>query len=530
MSSLTQPVLRSEPDIAPADPAPPSTEALAQALAASEARYHRLLTTCPSGIYVLDREGRFVEVNPAASEILGRPAEELIGTDFRKVVAPEDMENAEPDLHALQDGRGPDEVELYVVRPTGERRLLHISRALVMEEGRIVGVQGIGRDVTEERAREMQLRRAERSASIGPLLSGVCHELNNPLTSIKSFAELLLLDERSDEDREAIEIMQREAHRAAKIVSDLRVVARQSQEAGSGRGMVEINDIVGQVLAERELALAADGVRIACDFCPDLPPVWAVRTQVAQVVAHLLSNAERAVRDREGERQITVRTFAAGKHVSFVVRDNGEGIAPESLDRIFDPFWTTRPAGEGTGLGLSLSQGIVSDHGGRIRVDSKPGCGAAFTVDLPSAAQPPLAVGDCPSDASAVHGLRILVVDDEASIRFSLARYLERRGHRVQEADEGEAALALLAQSAATDPFDIILADLRMPGLGGEELLQELRARGDGQEQRLIFMTGDADSPDAERALQDHGGVVVQKPFELAEVAQIIEAQAGLVA
>jgi CheY-like chemotaxis protein/two-component sensor histidine kinase len=374
----------------------------------------------------------------------------------------------------------------------------------------------------------MQMRRGERMASIAPLLSGICHELNNPLTSIQSFAELLLLDERPAADREALEIMQREAHRAAAIVSDLRVVARRSQEVGSSRGLVDLNEVVETAVREHRDALGAVGAHVDCDLTPDLPAAWAVRAQIAQVVGHLLSNAEQAVRDASAERRITLRTFRSEHGVALAVTDTGPGIGPEHHDRIFDPFWTTRQAGEGAGLGLSLVHSIVADHEGRIRLDSAPGLGATFTIDLPFAERAPVAEEECDSDSAASRGLRGVGVDDEAANPVSHISYQQRRGPRLAEASEGGAALRLLDEASERPAFDVIIADLRMPGLGGDALLERLRERNEGLEQRVVFITGDADGPDAAALLQDPSIPVIWKPFELAEVTQVAEAQAGL--
>jgi len=355
----------------------------------------------------------------------------------------------------------------------------------------------------------------------------VCHELNNPLTSIKSFAELLLLDTRSPDDKEALEIVQREAHRAARIVSDLRMVARQSQEASMQREPVGIDDVVRRVVQTRGPELSAARVEVRVEHGMGLPRTLAVRSHIEQVVSQLISNAVNAMSGGEGPRVLTIATYRSDHGVSFAVRDTGRGIAPDHLGRIFDPFWTGRREGDGTGLGLSLAYSIVANHGGRIVADSQLGRGTAITVDLALADEAPPEV-ETGEDRSASRPLRVLVVDDEAPIRFSVARYLERRGHEVHQAADGNAALQLVNAATPESRYDIIIADLRMPGLSGENLLASLRERSDGLEHKLIFMTGDPQSPGATRLLQESGIPVMWKPFELAEVAQVIEAQARL--
>ncbi len=379
----------------------------------------------------------------------------------------------------------------------------------------------VSRNVSGEVSRESQLRRAERLASLGTLLSGVAHELNNPLAAIKSFAQLLLLDERPAEDQEALEVIEREAARAAKIVADLRLVARQTERSGGAREPVQLNDVVRGVLEIRAYTLQTHNVEVRADLARDLPPVHADRGEMEQVVLNLVLNAEHSLADHPGERRLIVRTRPSAQGVSLQVVDSGPGIPEEHLERIFDPFWTTKAPGKGTGLGLSLVHGIVAEHGGEIRVDSETGRGAAFAVELPRApAAPPR------EDSATPRPLRVLVVDDEAPIRRSLVRYLERRGHRVDEASDGSEALARLGD-AGDEPYDVILADLRMPGLGGERLLAELRAGGTGAEERLVFITGDALSAAAAAGLAASRIPVVFKPFELEQVARAVEQRAG---
>lgn len=492
-----------------------------------ENRYARFMQASYIGVFAADAIGRITDVNETVAGVMGRSRGELLGMDFRSLIAPEDRDYADR-LHAerLLEVTESGEVELRVIRPTGERRLLQVWASPLLEDGRATGTYGVLRDITDERAKEMQFRRAERMAGVAPLLSGVCHELNNPLTSIKSFAELLLLDARSPEDREALEIVRHEAHRAAKIVTDLRMAAAHGQESSTGHSMVALGDIVRRVVDSRCTTLA--GMRVHLDLADGLPAIHAIRPQIEQVVSQLIANAVQAMDEQTGPRDLTVRTYAGGMGVVLQVEDSGPGIFPDHLDRIFDPFWTTRDPGKGAGLGLSLVHGIVTDHGGRIRVNSSPGQGTGFFVELPAARQKAVSGDGAETNGSAARSLRILVVDDEAAIRYSLTRYLERRGHLVHQAADGAAALGQVDE--AETPYDVIVADLRMPGLNGGDLLRRLRDRSSAWDDRLIFITGDADHSDLRGGLDEAGIPLVQKPFELAEMAQIIETQAGITA
>jgi two-component system, NtrC family, sensor kinase len=493
----------------------------AAALASSREQYRRLTDSAHMVIYSVDAEGVITELNHAGRALLDAPGVPALGRHFTDFIAPEDVEGIRARL-ASGDVSG--QAEFHVVLPGGERRLLQVHSVGVLEQGERCGRMGIARDITEERAREMHFRRAERMASVAPLLSGVCHELNNPLTSIKSFAELLLLDEREPDDREALEIVQREAARAAQIVSDLRVVARQGKAGAVQRAAVRLNEVVRQVIEMRGVDLDAGGVRLELCLDAGLAPVWAVRSQLQEVLDQLIKNAILAMQAVESP-VLTITTRSAHGSAMLVVQDCGCGIPEEQLDRIFDPFWTTRGP-EGTGLGLSIVHGIVTDHGGTVRVESREEHGTWVTVAIPVLEREPVAHGEAHAETATATPLRILIADDEAAIRFSLTRYMERRGHRVEQASDGVEALARIDQAAGDGGFHIVVADLRMPGLAGHELWEILARRSDRLAERLIFISGDTHLPEAEATLLEAGVPMVQKPFELAEIAQIIESHA----
>lgn len=495
-------------------------------LAAAEAHYRRLVENAPYAIYTLDRGGHFTEVNETAARLLGRTPEELIGRNIAEVIVPEDLP------HALETVRrrlaGEQETSDTIVRlmsKNGETRQMHIRATVIREGGEITGTHGIARDITDEVAREQHLRRAERLASLGTLIGGVAHELNNPLHAIRSFAELMLQDERNAEDREGLSVIHREALRASRVVADFRLIARETQDAVSERQPVDVNDIVRHVIKLRRYALDTSNIVLRVDLARDLAPVMADRAQLEQVLLNLVINAEQAMQPQPVKR-LVLRTRSTGDGASIHVVDSGTGIPRAQLHRIFDPFYTTKAPGEGTGLGLALAHSIITEHEGEIHVDSEPEQGTAFRIDLPCCPPAMPAQTGRQSRAErpvAVPGLRILVVDDEPSIRQVFDRYLTRRGHTVVTASDGNQALQLIHEAGPGNDFDVILSDLRMPGLSGEQLLDRLRSERPDIEERLVFLTGDAAGSDAARILASTDVPVLYKPIDLEAVAMQIE-------
>jgi two-component system NtrC family sensor kinase len=390
--------------------------------------------------------------------------------------------------------------------------------APVFEDGAIVGALGIMRDVTDEQRLAGQLLQQEKLAAVGQLVSGVAHELNNPLAGVMAFSELLLSSPAAtdDETRRALETIHHEAVRAAKIVSHLLTFARQRP---AERMETDLNTIVTDTIALRRYALSTADIELDVVLDPTLPPTWADPFQLQQVVLNLLGNAEQALAEWRGPRRIVVWTRHDQEWLVLAVSDSGPGIPLEQRDRIFNPFYTTKPVGQGTGLGLSISDGIVREHGGQIRVESHVGDGATFLVQLPivTPVGAPASTRRAPSSAPAIPR-RVLVVDDEPTMRAAIATFLGTLGHTVTATRDGEEARALLA----ANEYDVVLLDLRMPGVGGDTLYQELCHRDPRHARRVVFVTGDTQSEQAQQFLAKAGRPSVSKPFQLDDLAAVL--------
>jgi len=320
------------------------------------------------------------------------------------------------------------------------------------------------------------------------------------------------------DDRHAADVISSEAKRAARIVHNLLTFARQHK---AEKSYANINEVVENTLELRGYDLSVRGIEIERAFAEPAPSTMVDAYQLQQVILNLVTNAEQAMGALERPRhRLTVRTRADMDSIRIEVEDTGPGIPADSLERIFNPFYTTKPVGHGTGLGLSISLGIISEHGGRIWAENVPGAGARFCVELPRVAPEGAvaAVAAAPPVALPA-GLRILVADDEAPIRQSLTRFLERAGHTVNAVDSGSAAMTAVKDQA----FDAVLLDMRMPDVSGKQVFELWRKEQPELARRVVFLTGDIVSTDLQQFLAGTGQPFLAKPFDLDVVLQVLQ-------
>jgi PAS domain S-box-containing protein len=485
------------------------------ALERSEIRYTQLVESASDAIFTADTSGRLTGVNRSLEEATGKTRDELIGLPVVSLIDPRDQVDAQDGLRAALAGEFP-RGQLRYTNAGGEVRHCSLTVTPLTEAGVVTGMLGIVRDVTDERRLTEQLVQQEKLAAVGELVSGVAHELNNPLASVMAFAQLLLAAPAGAEpDREAIDAINQEAKRAAKIVANLLTFARQHQPE---RTIADLNRVVQDTLELRRYALRTAQVEIDAHLDPDLPLTWADSFQLQQVVLNLLTNAEHALSNWSGEKRMVVTTARRGDQLVVSVADSGPGVSPENLSRIFNPFFTTKPVGEGTGLGLSISDGIVREHGGRIRVDSQPGHGATFEIELPHASPPASTPTGGNEPVAVAPGVkRLLVVDDEQAIRHAVSIFFRSLGHVVDVASTGAEGLSR-ARSAT---YDVMLLDLRLPDSTGDAILRQLQSEGRAPV-RVVFVTGDTQSAAARAVLEATRCEVVGKPFLFDELAAVV--------
>ncbi len=496
------------------------------AAAAAERNLRLVMEAVPDAIVVLDREGRVLDLNVPARDLMpaptgtpetptasGRTVFEFLDADGARLVR--------QNLDAAFEGEVR-RFEVPFVRHDHTRGVSAMLYAPVREGGQVSRVLALARDVTDARRTESQLQQAEKLAAMGQLVSGVAHEINNPAAIISGFAQTLMVEGLSPDHREMVKMIYDEATRIGRITSNLLAFAR---AGGKDRNLVDVNDVVRRTFALRSYHLTTLNVAVDLELDPSEPKVWGNGSELQQILLNLMINAEQALTGVEGRRAIGLRTIGMDSEVLIECTDSGPGVPPDIRDQIFDPFFTTKPEGVGTGLGLSICYGIVQDHGGRIRVDAAPGGGALFSIALPRdpRAQARAASGPHARPAEAGAPLSVLLVDDEAGLRQAVARFLSRRGIQVRAVGDGGEALAALE----TARFDAIISDVRMPGIGGREFLARLREAHPELVATLIFSTGDSFAPETEALVKESGLPALVKPFDFAKLERLIRQTAS---
>src|SRR5882672_1098124 len=384
-------------------------------------------------------------------------------------------------------------------------------------------IEALVRDVSERKklddeTRDIyhQLLQAEKMAALGQTVSGVAHELNNPLATILSWAERLSGRTTLDEPvRRGLETILSESERAARIVRNLLTFARKRQTT---RAMVDVNQVVRETLALRAYEQRITNITVIDALAAGLPQVFADGHQVQQVLLNLMINAEQAMLAANGRGTLVVRTWQGPDQESVVVEvnDDGPGIPEDLQAKIFDPFFTTKEVGKGTGLGLTVAYAIVQEHGGRIRFASHAAGGASFYVEVPVSGLPLRATQAAApqADFESLIGSTVLVVEDEPALAAAVSEALTDAGFVVDRAGDGEEAL----RRVRSKTYDLIVCDLKMPKIDGIRFYQRLADEDPDTARRVIFVTGDVAGTDAENFLQDSGCRWLAKPFRLGDL------------
>lgn len=511
----------------------------------AEAKYRSLFENVQEGVFISTPEGRFLDFNDAFMRITGYLSrEELMGVDITSAffVDPEDRRRLQSELErhgALHD------YEFRMRRRNGDVRIVSESSIVTRDaSGAVLYYQGFLLDVTERRLAEQELRRrndeltrlhdetrlayedlrraqeqllqSEKMAAVGQLISGVAHELNNPLTAILGYSQLMAEEPGLSEQAEQyVDRLQRQAQRTHRIVQNLLSFARQRPPE---RRPISLEQVLEDTIALREYELRLNNISIHREITPELPQIFADSHQLQQVVLNIVNNAVDAILDRDRRGDIWLRVFADADNVVMELTDSGPGVDDPS--RVFDPFYTTKPVGKGTGLGLSICYGLMKEHGGEITVRNAPPRGACFTLTLPSI--PPgtvAAPSKAGADAMARFG-RVLLVDDEETVLDLESQTLRAHCEGIFTARNGREAIACLERNEV----DAVVTDLKMPGeISGEELFAWIERHRPALASRVVFTMSDADDNKVRALLRRTGCRYLQKPFRLQNLVAVLQ-------
>jgi len=510
-----------------------STVATHAAIVLSNARFFDLVRTgrdqwettfnaLSEGLAVVDETGVIQRANQSLARTAGASTTALIGRPFTDVLFIGD-----DDMAAFLQAARASEPDASLTRgaEAGNRTFRVTAAPMHDDRGGAPWTALLVEDVTERQAIESQLIQSEKMAAVGQLVSGVAHELNNPLTSIAGLAEFLLTQPTpTEKDRGHLKVIHEQADRAGRIVRNLLTFARQGP---TDVGELDLNDIVQRTVALVHYELQLREVRLDTTYDPSLPVIHGDRYQIQQVVLNLMTNAVQAVEhnDEARPRHITISTAVEGDMAVLRVADSGPGIAPEQLREIFTPFYTTKAPGKGTGLGLAISYRIVHGHGGTMWAERAPDGGAILAVQLPLHHRPSAAPRAVPAgsgagaepDATAPTGTArtrtILLVDDDQAVRRMISALLANDVQAIVAAHDAPHAIQLLEQRR----FDLIIADPRSAVSAGERFADHLLRRWPDVRDRTILVTADV-RPETRAWLQRLGCRYFLKPFRVGEL------------
>ncbi|HKV60581.1 MAG TPA: PAS domain S-box protein [Candidatus Acidoferrum sp.] len=366
------------------------------------------------------------------------------------------------------------------------------------------------------RRTQEQLLHSEKLAAVGQLISGVAHELNNPLTAILGYSQLLTSSgQMGQQGIEYADKLYKQAQRTHRIVQNLLSFARQHKPE---RMPVQINQALEETLALRDYDLRMHNVRVHLDLAEKLPVTSADPHQLQQVFLNMVNNAVDAILENSTEGDLWVRTALDGDRICIEFTDSGPGVKDAS--RVFDPFYTTKPVGKGTGLGLSICYGIITEHGGTIHVRNVPTRGASFTIELPHQVGASPVYTNAGQKAIVGRDGRILLVDRDESVLEAVGTILRARDHRVQTARNIREAQALLEK----EDFDLVVADLHVAdGANGGGLNEWLAGNKPALNHRLIWMCAVAPSEDAGEHIAGKGRQILQKPFKANDLLAAVD-------
>jgi two-component system, NtrC family, sensor kinase len=489
-------------------------------IASTEDRFRKLFDHASEGIIIANATSlEIIEVNRTAQRMLGLAHAEAAQKSIRDFChVKSDSEEPPKDSQQWCDWvcRQP---RIELISKSGTATVTEVDGALIELEGR-PAFQFFFREMTERARLEQQLRQAEKLSALGQMISGVAHELNNPLAIIKGYLDLILAKNQLEpQTRTELKKIVHESNRAAKLVRNFLAFAR---EQPAHREMVNINTLIERVTELRKFDLLVNEVHLTLELADDLPVTYADPDQAQQIILNLINNSVQAMERQPSPRLLSIRSFVKSEAIHITLEDNGPGVPPELESRIFEPFFTTKEVGTGTGLGLSIAHSIMSDHHGKIHYSKSSLGGAGFFLEFPIVSSPPRTIPPeaelVPTPVAAKNAANILVLDDERAIAELLSEMLGLIGHHPTLAFSPVKALELLDQTE----FDLILSDFRMPVMNGQEFHSKVMEKNPELARRIIFLTGDTVNEETHDFLTSAGNPNLAKPFQLATLERVV--------
>jgi C4-dicarboxylate-specific signal transduction histidine kinase/ActR/RegA family two-component response regulator len=525
-------------------------EAASPSEADAELALHSVIEWLEEGVVLFDAQERVRAFNGRFEQLAGLPpSESAKGATLEKLLARMKLQAADPekfDERWRELARGIESGvrdELRMLQPT-PRILERAARPVLDAAGRKIGRVEIYRDLTAQRMFQSQLLQTEKLAALGQMMTGVAHELSNPLTSVLGYAQRLLLREESSGRMPEVRQIFQEAERASAILRQLLVNAR---ETPPERRRTSLNQVIMRSMELQRFSFAAEQVRVELDLDPGLPFVMGDGAQLQQVLMNLVGNARQAIQQQGRGGRIRIRTKQiAERTVQLEVEDDGPGVPRSILARIFDPFFTTKAADVGTGLGLCIVLSIVREHGGRVNVLDAPEGGAIFSIELPTAevlaatlvhtagnfalvdlppavGEPNLGESRILAKSRAPMHANVLVVEDEPTVARLIADVLQDEGCTVEVLLGSREGL----RRAAERSFDLAICDMRMPGLDGQQFYQSLVRSGNALQHSFLFVTGDVIAPGTHAFLERNQLPHLAKPFRVEELTELVRSVLG---
>jgi PAS domain S-box-containing protein len=489
-------------------------------LIVSELRYRRLFESFKDGILIVSPvTGLITNVNPYLIDLLGYSFEEFLGKELWEIGISKDIIANKEKFQELLEKQYIHYEDLPLKTADGREIWVEFVSNVYEVDHRQV-IQCNIRNITERKQAEKEKQQLEEKAQInsrltavGEMAAGIAHEINNPLTGVIGFSQLLLEKQNVPDDiKDEVRIIADGSKRVADIVKRLLTFARQTKPI---RTLTNLNELIDNTLKLREYVLKTANITVVTRFDPELP--WSVIDpgQVQQVFLNLIVNAEQEMKKAHGKGTLTITTEKNENNIRISFQDDGPGITKENMGHLFEPFFTTKDVGEGTGLGLSLSRSIVLEHGGIMSVKSEFGQGATFIIELPIVESPPAEIttsNQIKAQPLLEKSGRILVVDDEPGVRALLEKVLILIGYKVDTITDAKIAMDKLDAGAK---YDAILLDIRMPGMNGIELYAHILEKIPELKSKIIIVTGDVMGADIKDFLAKNNLPSLAKPFDI---------------